>query len=91
MKNENLLFSFMSTAHGYVAFFCGWRFYEKAVLPSCPIVTEQAGNLVEALPTYLLNGLAFGALFYVATRPLMLLAEHVLDRILCARGNSIGK
>lgn len=85
MSYDNKLLGLISTFHFYASMILGIKFYEVFVLPSCPISFTEVAATTEALrmalPLYALNAMAFGSLIYLSTRPLVLLAEHLMQKV----------
>ena len=82
MENRKA-FNFMdvlSPIHFYASCYFGWSLFQNIVYPFAHF-SQETTDLVKLVPMYFLNVLAFTCLVYVATRPIVLLVDHILNCI----------
>ena len=84
MKTDSILYWIFGTLHGYASLIIGAILFHKFVYPHCYLDPSSMKGLTEAIPIYALNFLAFGSMVYLATHPVFLLLNHLLNRILNA-------
>ncbi|MGE4232068.1 MAG: hypothetical protein AB7F43_01955 [Bacteriovoracia bacterium] len=78
--------SFLDVIHGYASFLVGALLYFHRF---APIDLAQKKNVVVAneLALYAISSLAFGALIYVGTRPIVIALQRLMEEISKAVAN----
>jgi hypothetical protein len=88
MNGDSIVSILISTLHFYASLIIGGIVFHQYIYPYWYVAPGNAHAVLETVPVYGLNVLAFTALVFVLSRSLFLLFDHILSTLLQALDKS---